>query len=170
MTPPIQIKTDKRGFRTKITPITNAGMQVYAKSVERHFNNQRNGLAPFRRILQVAPSILTISGGSITTTLNQHIVAAQTGTADDLDTITAANNKLVFLRADTGDTITLRHGVGNIVVPGGNNNVLSGYRGVLLICDAGYWAAICTTGAKSNFSATVDPGSGDDIGDGYSVG
>lgn len=165
-----KVYTDKRGFATKLTPVTNGGMLRHAVSIEDNFNDLLNGNLAIRRLLMTAASTLTISGGSITTTLNQHIVAAETGVADDLDNITAANNKFVFLKADAGDTITIRHGVGNISVPGGNYVILTGSRGALLYCDGGNWGVICSTTAKTNLTATADPATGDDVGDGYGIG
>lgn len=167
---PIQAKTDNRGFATPLTPITNGGMLRYNRSTIDLVNDWLNGETAIRRLKNTAPSILTLSSDTITTTLNAHYVAAQTGTADDLSTITAANNQYVFLRADTGDTITIKHGTGNITIPGGNDIVLTGYRGALLFCENSQWSVVCAIATKANLTATSDPGTGDDTGDGYAVG
>lgn len=89
---------------------------------------------------------LTISNGGITPVSGSHIVAAQTGNADDLTTITFAKiagaassgdnddasaykNALragdVFeLTADAGDTITVKHNAVNILTVTGEDIVL----------------------------------------------
>lgn len=71
------------------------------------------------------PTTLTIASGVVTVVQGIHIIAAQTGTADDLDTITngivgltAAGVPRISIIADSGDTITLKHGVDNIDLPG----------------------------------------------------
>lgn len=70
-----------------------------------------------------APTILTIAGGVVTVTQAMHIIAAESATSDDLDTATLGYDTLsldsvdycpiLFLQADTGDTITTKHGTGN---------------------------------------------------------
>lgn len=72
------------------------------------------------------PTILTISvAGEITPTQTLHKVAANTGTSDNLDTITMNEGWQVVLTADTGDTITVRHGVGNIKTFSGDDITLT---------------------------------------------
>lgn len=70
---------------------------------------------------------LTIASGVVLVTQQYHVIAAQSGTSDDLDTITldyttlTVNSidyrPLLCLVADSGDTITLKHGTGNIDLP-----------------------------------------------------
>lgn len=53
-------------------------------------------------------STLTLSTGAGTATGMHHIIAAESGTEDDFDTLTATNateGDIVYLRADSGDTI-----------------------------------------------------------------
>ena len=67
-------------------------------------------------------STLTLSGGAIVPTRGSHIVAAESGTADDCDTITLTNLRagdVIELTPDTGDTITFTSGVGNITTDTG---------------------------------------------------
>lgn len=83
-----------------------------------------------------APSILTLSSGEITVTKNNHFVAAESGTTDDLVTISGATDyQWLLLQADTGDTITVKHGTGNIYLTGEIDFELSGNRGLLLYSD-----------------------------------
>jgi hypothetical protein len=74
-----------------------------------------------------APTILTIADGAVTVTQGAHIIAAETGTTDDLDTATLGYDSLsldsmdyyplLFLQADAGDTITIKHGTDNFDLP-----------------------------------------------------
>lgn len=62
----------------------------------------------FPSILGLESSTLTLSSGAATGTQSRHVIAAESGTSDDLDTLTATNytaGDIVFLRADAGDTI-----------------------------------------------------------------
>lgn len=67
----------------------------------------------------VAASTLAISGGSITPVFATHVIAAETGTTDDLTSIIGTNFRIgaiLTLVVDVGDTITVKHnsGGGNI--------------------------------------------------------
>lgn len=64
------------------------------------------------------PSTLTLSSGSITPVSSFHVIAAESGTTDDLDTIVvdaAKIGRILFLKADSGDTITITSS-GNISI------------------------------------------------------
>ena len=87
-------------------------------------------------------STITISSGEITVTDTVTIVAAESGTADDLDFVTYANtnaNDRIWLYADAGDTITLRHnqspgaGEGAFITASAGSITLSETVGVLFI-------------------------------------
>lgn len=59
-------------------------------------------------ILNFQASTLTLVSGAATGTLSRHVIAAESGTSDDLDTLTAtaySAGAIVYLIADTGDTI-----------------------------------------------------------------
>ena len=72
---------------------------------------------------------LTISAGDITPTKRFVIIAAQTGVTDDLDGIITsgiqapgdADGAVIYLMADAGDTITIRHNQNS----GATKNVLT---------------------------------------------
>jgi len=71
---------------------------------------------------------LTISGGEITVTQSNHKLQPESGTTDDLDTIsgTTAGKILVLYVSDAGtDTITIKHGTGNISCLGASDVDLS---------------------------------------------
>jgi len=131
----VAVATNKSAFAKPYFPVSSSGMLRFATDTEGLFNDILNGVEAFERQLFTTASIKTISSGSITApTLALHVVAAESGTADDLDTITASNNFFVVLKADAGDTITIRSGVGNISTPSGGSMILTGNRVALLWC------------------------------------
>lgn len=99
-----------------------------------------------RTVLHIAAAtLLTIASGVIVVTRSFHIVAAETGTTDDIDTITAERNQtFLVLKADTGDTITVKNGTGNIALPSGDMTI-SGDQAMLLFYDGTNWVAFNTT-------------------------
>jgi hypothetical protein len=85
-----------------------------------------------------AAVLLTIDTGEITIAQSLHIVAAESGTSDALDTINGgAAGDLLILFADTGDTITLTEN-GNIRVYG-TTDVLANLDFEIMIFDGTYW-------------------------------
>lgn len=110
-------------------------------------NDILNGEQAFDQILFEDATVLTIASGSVTTTQTVHTIAAQSGTADDLDTVVADNGKFLFIRADTGDTITVKHGTGNISIIGGNDIALTGNTALMLFCLDDEWSVIGGGGA-----------------------
>jgi len=62
------------------------------------------------------PTTLQITGGAVIATQSLHFLSAYVGTADELQTVTAATGVGDFLlvTATTGHVITVLHGVGNI--------------------------------------------------------
>lgn len=71
---------------------------------------------------------LTISGGEITITQSNHKLQPESGTTDDLTTINGmtAGKILVLYVSDAGtDTITIKHGTGNISCLGATDVALS---------------------------------------------
>lgn len=165
-----QVILDKRGFITPITPIGAAGMQRFAVDLETLTNDILSGRRAWLRTLMTAPTQKTIASNAITPTLALHTVAASSGTTDTLNTITAVNNTWLVLKAASGHTITLASGAGNIITTNGGGIDLSGDRAVLLWCENSQWSVIAASGNKNNFTALVDPGSGDDSTAGYTIG
>ena len=92
---------------------------------------------------------LTISGGVITPTDSVHVIAAESSTSDDIDEIALTNTNeydLLYLFADTGDTITLKHrGQNNtlanneIECVSGDDEVLSTTKPTILIRKGNNW-------------------------------
>ena len=74
------------------------------------------------------------------------VVAAESSTTDDLSTITysvsGVTSGFVVLRADTGDTITIKHGVDNISLNDASDFALSGDKTVMLFWDGTVWVDV----------------------------
>jgi hypothetical protein len=108
-----------------------------------------------------AVNILTISvGGAITATENFHIVAANSGVADNLDTINlnlgyTPTVMMVTLLADVGDTITVRHiggGTGTIRFADAANHDITETTPLSFITRDGgaNWYALKAVGASAD--------------------
>ena len=91
---------------------------------------------------------LTIATGVVTVTQGFHTIAAETGTTDDLDTINLSNSlssdlgtyrPMLFLIADSGDTITVKHGTGNIVLNAAGDYSLTAAKMIILFHDGTNW-------------------------------
>ena len=90
---------------------------------------------------------VTIATGVLTVTDSVTVAAAQTGTSDTLDKLAIANTSqydLIYLFADTGDTITLTNtsspsADGHIKTISGANEILSTTKPTILIRKGSYW-------------------------------
>jgi hypothetical protein len=90
---------------------------------------------------------ITIASGIATVTDSVTVVAAESGTSDTLDKLAITNTNefdLVYLFADTGDTITLTHNSspsvsGQISTVSENNETLSSTSPTILIRKGNYW-------------------------------
>lgn len=81
-----------------------------------------------------------LASDTLTVTQNLMVVGAQSGTADDLATIAlhadftlAGYQPILFLKATTGDTITIKDGTGNIETNSGADVSLTGEKMVMLV-------------------------------------
>ena len=94
-----------------------------------------------------ATSTIAIATGVATPTDSVTVVAAETGTTDTLDKLAITNTNeydLIYLFADTGDTITLTHTAsptadGQVVTVGSANETLSTTKPTILIRKGNYW-------------------------------
>ena len=89
---------------------------------------------------------ITISSGVATVTDSVTVVAAESSTSDTLQKLAITNTSeydLIYLFADTGDTITLEHGDlnadGEISTVSGSNETLSTTTPTILIRKGNYW-------------------------------
>lgn len=94
----------------------------------------------------VDSTTLTIATGVVTATQGYHLIAAESSTTDDLDTISldsALNlgtyRPFLALKADSGDTITVKHGTGNIVLNAAGDFSLTDAKMLLLFYDGTNW-------------------------------
>ena len=94
-----------------------------------------------------ANATVTISSGVLTVTDTITVAAAESGTSDVLDKLALTNTSqydLIYLFADTGDTITLTHtgspsADGQIQTVSGQNETLSTTSPTILIRKGNYW-------------------------------
>ncbi len=84
-------------------------------------------------------SVRTIRSGEVVINGGYQIIAAESGTTDTLDTITHTVStvipSIIVLRADTDDTITVTHNVGNIKTRTGVPVSLDGTETLILFWD-----------------------------------
>ena len=94
-----------------------------------------------------ATSTITIASGVATVTDSVTVVAAESGTSDVLDKLAITNTNqydLIYLFADTGDTITLTNtsspsADGHIKTVSGSNETLSSTVPTIVIRKGNYW-------------------------------
>lgn len=107
----------------------------------------------------------TIAGGVITIDQFYHVIAAQTGATDDLDTINLDYDSLSFdsttyrpilaIIADSGDTITIKHGTGNIDLPDDTDVTLTDDGHVWLIYNGTNWTVFKAVLSSSSVTASM---------------
>jgi hypothetical protein len=101
-------------------------------------------------------TIITLASDTATITQAAHIIAAETGTADNLTTITGISGVtapyFVVLQADAGDTITVKNGTGNVNLNGGADFDLSGNKTLALWFDGTNWSDIGAGGGSGSGS------------------
>jgi hypothetical protein len=112
------------------------------------------------RLSPGADSEVTISGGSITVTQLYHRVDTESdAVSDDLDTISGLANdgELLILHPENdARTVVVKHGTGNIYIPGGSDITMDEYEyHVLLIYDAesSSWCVIRESGGGGSVDA-----------------
>jgi hypothetical protein len=100
-------------------------------------------------------SVLQISSGEVTISASYHIIKAYNISTFDLDTINGGvTNQLLLMQADPGDTITVKHGTGNIVITGGIDISLTGDKTVELFYDGTNWTDVGGGGGGGGDVAT----------------
>lgn len=76
----------------------------------------------------------TISSGAVTVDSTAIRVSAESGSTDDLETLSGGSaDDWVLLRGTSGDTITVKHGTGNILLDGQADKSLSNGADLLLL-------------------------------------
>lgn len=84
------------------------------------------------------PTNLIIASGVVTITRPYHTLEPETGTADDLATVNGGKDGVIItLRVkDSGDTITVKDGTGNLQLAGGDFAMDNRHDTIQLIYDA----------------------------------
>lgn len=79
--------------------------------------------------LGLPPTLIGIVGGVAAPTRSHHSLSAEAGIADDLDTLgvgaPVVDGDVCIIRPDTGDTITVKHNLGNLLCVGNADIVLN---------------------------------------------
>jgi hypothetical protein len=101
------------------------------------------------RVLGIPDSAITLSTDSLAATSTAITVQSETGTSDNLDTITGlANQDFVYLYAASGHTITLKHSASpttnKIVCPDGFDLILHENKPTILQRRGTFWYVIYT--------------------------
>jgi len=114
----------------------------------------------FRGAVAFQDGLLTIASGAVTASRAAHVVAAETGTADDLDniaTFSVDDGALLVIRPDTGDAITVKDaagGAGQIHLADNADHALSGDNSLTLQRRGADWYEL----ARSARPASTLPG------------
>lgn len=107
-----------------VTTVAQAGTAVDAGAM----NNIEDAIDAIDTLLRTAATEKTVSGGVLTVDLARHKVQPQSATADDIDTISGieADTLVILFASDPGtDTLTFKHGTGNLSCFGGSDIALS---------------------------------------------
>lgn len=97
-------------------------------------------------------SALVITAGAVTATQNLHTLTSESGTTDDLTTITVVDRMLLLLQATATHTITVKHGTGNIALNGAADFVLSDNKALLLYCMGAAWVDVGAGGGGTGLA------------------
>ena len=85
-------------------------------------------------------SALTLAAGAVTITQNYHAIVASSGTTDNLVTINGGvDRQFIVIQAQSGDTITVKNGTGNIFINSGSDFSLSSHKTLLLFHHDTVW-------------------------------
>jgi hypothetical protein len=172
----ISVTLTKTGIDNTTDLVNSTNIMSFANSVESMFNNVLNGVQAFDKQLFTAAFNMGINNGVITAPTQALITLTSafdlTPFSDSLHTIGVSNNRFVVMKAASGHTITILNGAGNITTQDGRPLILSGNAIAMAFCIGSQWAVIGpgSSGIVNNQTATADPGSGEDSGDGYSAG
>lgn len=124
--------------------------------------------------------VYTLASGVATIEQCFVILAAESSTSDDLDTITLGTRfggigtyrPCIIIQADTGDTITVKHNAGNIFLYGAADITLTGNQVLMLFYNGTRW--MDTSGASggsgmTSFTVAGDGGTPQAITDGNTL-
>jgi hypothetical protein len=130
------------------------------------------------------PVTVTIANDTITIVQANMIVFAETGITDNLATINGGElitgianyGHEIYIKAQTGQTITIKHAIGNIMLTGGADFTLSGNKVLPLRWFGTSWVDVSTSatgggggGGMTSFSVASDSGTSQTITDGNTL-
>jgi hypothetical protein len=96
-----------------------------------------------------APNTAILSSDAFTWTQSYTLLAAQSGSADNLATINGGSTgRLITIEPSSGNAITVKHNVDNIRLSAGVDCVLTGNMALLLIYDGVYWIDVTFNGVN----------------------
>jgi hypothetical protein len=111
---------------------------------------------------------LTLSSGVVTAVQQYHIIAAESGTSDTVDTISLGYTNLsvkgntyrpyLLVYADAGDTITFAHNTGNLQLTNDTDITITGNAGLWLFWRGSAWYGMQATVNASNVAVEAISG------------
>jgi hypothetical protein len=111
------------------TPATHSnGADAYLVYSANLFNQLKRAIISIENYLAAPPTEKTVSAGVLTVSQSRHKIQPESGTADDINTISDIpdNTFITLYPSDSGtDTLTFKHGTGNISCFGGSDIKLS---------------------------------------------
>ncbi|MDH5606184.1 MAG: hypothetical protein OEY93_04800 [Anaerolineae bacterium] len=107
------------------------------------FTDAANNEVQFDGRLKLVKAVISIFAGELIYKNCFQSVGAESGAADELDTIIGGGvGSILILAAQSGDTITVRDGVGNIQLANNQNKVLSGNKMLSLLFNGAVWVQV----------------------------
>jgi hypothetical protein len=111
------------------TPATHSnGADAYLVYSANLFNQLKRGIIALETFLATPATEKTVASGVLTVDESRHTIQPESGTADDIVTITGIpdNTYIILFATDEGtDTLTFKHGTGNISCSGAADILLS---------------------------------------------
>ncbi len=119
--------------------------------------------------LGLPPTLIGIVAGVAIPVRSHHSLSAQAGVADDLDTLNIApgpaiDGDVCIIRPDTGDTITVKHNIGNLLCVGNADIVLDDdHDFCICIYNATLtkWMCLSDTGGAGGVQSRIQDGDND---------
>lgn len=118
-----------------------ADVTVPFNQVKSAIENTLNGVQAFDKLKAAAFATTQISSGTLSPAKMTASVQAETSTSDDLVTITADNQQILYLKAYPTHSITILE-TGNIDLAGATSVTLSGNTIMMFVCQNSVWSLL----------------------------
>lgn len=138
----------------QVETVSVAGTELNAAKM----NNIETGIDALDTFLKETISEITVSAGVLTVTKTRHKIQPESGTADNVDTISGIPTDTfgILVASDPGtDTLTFKHGTGNISCFGGDDLELS--EGVVFYYYNGTTVFLAGGGGSAGSKGTYSP-------------